>query len=354
MSLASLLSEALLLLIPIIIGLAVLWRVGSGTQKEKLAFGFIANWLLCYFFKYLFIFPRLPVHFGTLRLFDPAMPSFHTQAAFFVAALMLFFYRGSPRLRAKLKWPTIVLFALAALVMAERYSLGRHTPVEILVGALLGIAFAWLAFKWKTKSILDGELIRQATHLFGAGLGIIALLTGQYAAALVSFLAAFVVYLSFRGKITALNGWKEFLSRPGESWHGSVGYFLSIGAVLAIFPLPIALVSILALAVGDSATNVFGRMLGKARWPEPFNTKKTYMGSLFGFVSVFAILSLSSSLAYPNGSPVLFYFKPALLLLVSAIAAYAEALAPRDMDNVYIPFSVALVLYFQPFLHSLV
>lgn len=75
---------------------------------------------------------------------DPAFPSGHTSRIFAVAAFLSLF----------LRWPVKVSgFALAAAAGISRVYLGVHWPTDVLAGAAVGIAVAWLyvlvARRWK-------------------------------------------------------------------------------------------------------------------------------------------------------------------------------------------------------------
>lgn len=70
-------------------------------------------------------------------LFARSFPSGHSQAAFTAAAFFALSYR---RHRA-------LLYAAAAAVALSRVYLGAHFPLDILAGAALGWAAAWLVWK---------------------------------------------------------------------------------------------------------------------------------------------------------------------------------------------------------------
>jgi membrane-associated phospholipid phosphatase len=79
---------------------------------------------------------------ATIAPDTPSFPSGHTTTAFAAAAAVGVF---SPRLR-------VPLYALAALVGLSRIYLGVHFGLDVLVGAVLGIAIG-LGVAWGTRRL---------------------------------------------------------------------------------------------------------------------------------------------------------------------------------------------------------
>ena len=69
------------------------------------------------------------------RLSDYSFPSGHTLASFEAAAVLLLQYRAK----------AIPALVLALLIAFSRLYLYVHYPTDVLAGALLGVAFAFLA-----------------------------------------------------------------------------------------------------------------------------------------------------------------------------------------------------------------
>ncbi|MER2491373.1 phosphatase PAP2 family protein [Catenovulum sediminis] len=67
-----------------------------------------------------------------------SLPSGHTAAAFLMATLISYFYPGF----------TIFAYTWASLIGLSRVLLGVHFPTDIIAGAILGTASAWLSLGW--------------------------------------------------------------------------------------------------------------------------------------------------------------------------------------------------------------
>ena len=83
----------------------------------------------------------LPIHapFGVPS--DKSFPSGHAQTSFGAAVyLSLLYPKGAP-----------IFLTLAALVGLSRIALGVHFPSDVVVGALVGAAGSWAAFRWAKR-----------------------------------------------------------------------------------------------------------------------------------------------------------------------------------------------------------
>jgi dolichol kinase len=121
-----------------------------------------------------------------------------------------------------------------------------------------------------------------------------------------------------------------------EKFPGRGAFYFILGSFLVtlFLPLPIALASILILALGDSFTNIIGRYFGKIHLP--YNPKKTIEGPLFGFV-----------LAGIGGS---FFVSPLASFVASFVAMAVETLPLRIGsfeidDNLTIPVVAGVVMW---------
>lgn len=81
---------------------------------------------------------------------DPSFPSGHAAMAAMGAVVLGSYY---PRRR-------IPLAAMAALVALSRIYLGMHYPVDVVAGAAIGAAIAWLVVKWKADNRFVNKVIR--------------------------------------------------------------------------------------------------------------------------------------------------------------------------------------------------
>ena len=112
-------------------------------------------------------------------------------------------------------------------------------------------------------------------------------------------------------------------SFPGR---GVLHFFLGIFLASIFFDYRILFLSILVLAYGDSFSTVVGKGFGRVKiWND-----KTLEGSLAAFAAGFSICA--------------FYLAWPVAVLVAAISALAELLAPID-DNLVIPLLSGLVIY---------
>lgn len=156
-----------------------------------------------------------------------------------------------------------------------------------------------------------------------------------------------------------------FLSLHGEPEkrvpEGEDGPLVSYGPVL--FPLVFLLqllflwnshlwilqTSMLVMGVGDSLAALVGTAFGGRHIEHLTRSPKTVAGSLAMFVSSFVILSVSLFLFRSSftgglaGHPV--WMLLSLALLLALVATAVEALLSHGLDNLFIPVSIAYVLY---------
>jgi dolichol kinase len=106
---------------------------------------------------------------------------------------------------------------------------------------------------------------------------------------------------------------------------------LGLGAMLALllYPDPAASIAIYALAFGDGAASMVGKLFGRTR--PSFLMGKSLEGSLACFVAVFVA-------AYRVQPDVRIAF------FAAVAAAFTEALPLEDLDNIAIPVSVGLMV----------
>jgi dolichol kinase len=128
------------------------------------------------------------------------------------------------------------------------------------------------------------------------------------------------------------------VSDDDERWSGLVLYTLSFAALTAIGltrdPLPAA-AALLALALGDGVGGAIGRRFGRLGYRAPGGKRKTIEGSLVVALGA-AAGGLIAARVLARGLPV------ATAIGLGAVAAIAEALAPRGTDNAIVPAAVWL------------
>jgi dolichol kinase len=142
------------------------------------------------------------------------------------------------------------------------------------------------------------------------------------------------------GRAAVLGRLRDSISDGSERWSGVRLYGISFaaGTVLgfAVAPLPAA-AALLALALGDGLGGLIGRRYGRHGFATPGAKRKTFEGT--AAVAIFSAAGVALAMLR-FGAPV-----AALPVLVaSAAAALAEALAPEGTDNLFVPASVWLVL----------
>ncbi len=121
-----------------------------------------------------------------------------------------------------------------------------------------------------------------------------------------------------------------------ERWGGlvlyTVAYALGTAAAFLHTPAPAAL-ALLSLSLGDGLGGLVGRRFGRLRYRVPGGKTKTLEGSvtvaLGAGLAAAIVTSWYQTLPGPDGIPE-----------ACAVAAIAEALAPRGTDNLLVPLAV--------------
>lgn len=206
----------------------------------------------------------------------------------------------------------------------------------ILAGALAGlVGLRWLG--------LPSTYARDLLHV-GAGLWVLGwpLWRGSVAPVALTALAlagTSAVPLA-RRRSRAAARIHDTVTGGDERWTGIVLYTASFAAMTAIglggAPLP-AGGALLALALGDGIGGAIGRRFGRLRFRAPGGKPKTAEGSLAVALGAAAgALAASAALSAP--------LSLTAALAVGAVAAAAEALAPRGTDNAIVPAAAFLTL----------
>jgi undecaprenyl-diphosphatase len=122
-------------------GLVLLWFVDGKIKKEQVVHALLASfiaWTVAEVMKRIFNTPRpfdvnqnLQTFTATLPL-DPAFPSGHAATVFALAVTIWFHDRKVG----------IIFIVLAALVAWARVAANVHYPVDVIVGAMIGMAVA--------------------------------------------------------------------------------------------------------------------------------------------------------------------------------------------------------------------
>ncbi len=117
---------------------------------------------------------------------------------------------------------------------------------------------------------------------------------------------------------------------PGK---GMISFFIGVLLVVKLFPMDIALASILILSFGDSVSHIYGTLVGKKGLP--WNKKKTIEGTIYGTITA----TLASSII----------INPLYALIASISAMGFESIEIKTGeeltdDNILIPLIAGTVL----------
>ena len=197
-----------------------------------------------------------------------------------------------------------------------------------------------LSFRTLTHSIdmsvVRQELTRKSLHLLIAFVPLIADALGLVPAFVLLafgtlFYAASEEIRTRGGNVAIISAVTRLAARPRDRDRYVLGpVTLALGAMLALllYPSLAARIAILALAFGDSASSVVGRLFGRIRIPGTGG--KSLEGSLACVVAVALAAGVSGA-------------QPGVALILGLTGAATEILPLDDFDNVAIPMSVGLV-----------
>ncbi len=181
------------------------------------------------------------------------------------------------------------------------------------------------------------EVRRQIFHLIAISLWLIPVLYLPYwvvvvllliavainLAVVVRFRPLYVVFSPFIGLFER----DRNLDKPGiQALYANLGVFISF-LLFGKF----AVVGVVALAVGDSFSNLVGMRWGRHR--VFYNEDKSWEGVLAFFLSVYAVL--------------VFFYPVSLALMVSVVSSLLESFRLPVDDNLTIPVVASAVAYFM-------
>lgn len=157
---------------------------------------------------------------------------------------------------------------------------------------------------------------------------------------MMAFVAAgpFIIFTFLMSPFSPL---KSLRGKTSEAGHGlGLVYYAITWTVLAYFffdhRVVIAL-GILAMSYGDGLASLIGIAYGKRKY-RVLHDVKSYVGSLAMFVFTVVVMSLALVFYSVNISPTVVLY----ILGISALAMVVEGLTPFGLDNLSVPFVVAV------------
>ncbi|MDP3918429.1 MAG: hypothetical protein Q8Q35_00805 [Nanoarchaeota archaeon] len=177
------------------------------------------------------------------------------------------------------------------------------------------------------------ELRRQLLHLI-FGLFLITLLYlrifNVYHLIGILVLGVLVSQLCIRYKVPlaswVMNNFERKKLRKSFPGRGPILFMIGSIIVVWLFPLKIALASMMMLAVGDALSHIFGKLLSRRTYKHLKSVEGTIMGILFSFLGAMLFVNV------------------AVALWGSLITMGLEGFKWRIDDNLYIPIVAALVM----------
>lgn len=261
----------------------------------------------------------------------PSFPSAHSSLAFASAAILA----------------TPIAYLWAALIALSRVVLGVHFPHDIIVGAVLGYALSKILYNPKMFALFAKKnILETRRQIFHAFFGILLAFTIYFTDrqtyvllfAFLLFSSAALSYSIKKQNRLPMISWvlKTFeRERDIRNWPLKGSVFFIIGALLAslFFSKEVAFVSVLMLAVGDSASTLIGRPLGSLKhFHNPF---KTLEGTIAGSFAAYVAAA---------------FFVPINMAVVGAVVfGIVESFDFRGRhmyfdDNIVVPLAVGLVI----------
>lgn len=260
-------------------------------EAMVLCLAFLASAMIGLSLKLLIARPRPESLFVFADALRPSFPSLH---ALLVFALLPLLVRSFPRLR-------VCFRALAILVGFTRLYFGVHYLSDVLFGALIGYAIGWYMVQQKVEIsahsalLPPGKRFEWQRKLLHIALGLLLVLFIQEnilkvnALGILVFLAFALSLLERKRRIPLFSSLLDTFERQAvRKYFPAKGLlFFLAGSFLSVlfFPKDIALASIMALALGDSISHLFGIHFGKV--VHPLADKKFLEGAIAGFVAAF-------------------------------------------------------------------
>ena len=143
----------------LVFSILLLFANNAGSYLSYYLIGYLLNILLNYVLKGMIQQPRpnedktlieMAVVNGKRFGYDIyGMPSGHSQGVFYSTAFIYFVLKNPPI--------TLIFFLISLNTMVQRVNYKNHTILQVIVGALIGVAFAYLVYSY-TKQNIQGNL----------------------------------------------------------------------------------------------------------------------------------------------------------------------------------------------------
>jgi len=138
---------------------------------------------------------------------------------------------------------------------------------------------------------------------------------------------------------------KSLRGKTSAAGHGmGLVYYVITWTILAYLffdNMVVVAVAIFAMSYGDGFASVVGLKFGKKKY-NVFGDEKSYIGSLAMFVFTF-IMAVVALLYY--NIPIT-NFVIIVLMLIAFVAAIVEAITPKGLDNLTVPFACVLIYWY--------
>jgi len=213
------------------------------------------------------------------------------------------------------------------------------------------IVYAYVAFllvlteKWLSKK--DTMVSRKLLHIM---VGNIAFLLPLFVTREIMAFVAAAPFIVLTYLISPFSPFRKVRDRLSKTGHGlGLVYYAIAWTVLAYVFFDhkeIIAMGILAMSYGDGFASILGIKYGTKTY-KIFSDRKSYIGSISMFL--FTILLLEIALLYYQVPTQLLTFP--MLLVLAGVATLTEGLTPKGLDNLSVPFVVAVLYwYFQYYL----
>ncbi len=221
-------------------------------------------------------------------------------------------------------------------------------------GDLIGVAvvYGYVAFLLVlTEKVLSKRWPLQSRKLLHILTGNVAFLLPVFETRWVMAFVAAGPFILFTFLMSPYSPVKRLRGRTSEAGHGlGLVYYAITWTALAYVFFDVRVIiaaGILAMSYGDGLASLIGVKYGKRKYTV-FHDTKSYVGSLVMALATFLMLIVAVVFYLAVGSVSVLPSWPVLLAAlagISVLAAAVEAVTPLGLDNLSVPFVVAVVFW---------